>query len=945
VTSQVSYNHIVDLAYFAIEKPNSEIQTFSGTLSIPNGESHIKRTFNSNNMLFKGEILRKTDWIFGIVLYTGNETKIAKSSGQYLKHPIEERNIMYMNAISFFVLLVLSILSSITYSVSNPDLTHNYLKPLSLSGGLLLLTFLVIFNGMIPMGLSASLTLIKHLQSRNINQDRDLSNTVVYDSKILSDLGRASYLFADKTGTLTKCEMSLRYFSIGGLLVNIERMEVDEDLPLSGSTTELLANFYNRINVSYVQHIEKSAPILSSIDLKNVLENSIPLRQIVSFFTEYFQKETSLKDLRYALEIMALCHTVTPLIPDHIKLDNVRNSMNEKRMSNIDFESLQYELANTNPESKIIYESVLPEEGAILHAMRELGIVLHTKVGNQVTLKIRGKTKTYRLLNVIEYSSERRRMSVIYKIDDGKVVLICKGADDELFKRGRRITNEYERELRQKIEKDVKFIATQGFRTLIYGVRELEEQEYLAWQRVYEAAKSTINDRDLAIENASNQLEYDLKIIAGVGLEDRIQEKSRETIEQLTAAGLNFWIVSGDKKETVVSCARSIGVITPTSHIIRFDKEPELGLVDHLDHFHNTWDRILSNKQAVIVIDGEEFKNMKFHEKCIDKFLVLCSKAKHVVCCRMSPAQKGELVQIVKKDMGYIQDMLRVRPGYWPERLPTYGSSKDKSNIYIGVIAIGDGSNDIPMLNMADVGIGIIKNNISPECDIGITRFKHLTKLILVHGHLSYFRTSTFVLQTFYRYLTLYLCNFVYQILCGYTGTSPLDSATACIDTFLWTFLITVVNGTTAKDHHDDALLENPSLYKETRKFDLEHFGFSLLASWFHSLVIVIVMMATFESDTSYYLYGSGVFTAYFLVVSLRTSFFGYRLVHPALFLTLVIVYMLWIGYQFVYQYVNQNMLEVYQKLLTEATTYLKFSLAIVLSLIPDLCVIQYRNE
>jgi hypothetical protein len=101
-------------------------------------------------------------------------------------------------------------------------------------------------------------------------------------------------------------------------------------------------------------------------------------------------------------------------------------------------------------------------------------------------------------------------------------------------------------------------------------------------------------------------------------------------------------------------------------------------------------------------------------------FVELCDGSCSVICCRMSPSQKGRMVMLMR----------RVHPN-------------------LCTLAIGDGANDVNMIQSANIGIGVRgKEGMQAvlASDYAITRFRFLLPLLLVHGHWNYRRQSKTIL-------------------------------------------------------------------------------------------------------------------------------------------------------------------------------------------------------
>jgi phospholipid-translocating ATPase len=78
------------------------------------------------------------------------------------------------------------------------------------------------------------------------------------------------------------------------------------------------------------------------------------------------------------------------------------------------------------------------------------------------------------------------------------------------------------------------------------------EDEYAAWNERYHEATVSLDDRDQKIEDVSDELERDLRLLGATAIEDRLQDGVPETIRDLKRAGIKIWVATGDKLETAI---------------------------------------------------------------------------------------------------------------------------------------------------------------------------------------------------------------------------------------------------------------------------------------------------------------------------------------------------------------------------------------------------------
>jgi phospholipid-translocating ATPase len=231
---------------------------------------------------------------------------------------------------------------------------------------------------------------------------------------------------------------------------------------------------------------------------------------------------------------LALCHTVLADKPNNSSItDGVGGEGGEKQVLN--------------------YKAESPDEAALVSAARDAGFPFLGKRKDNVDIEVMGQLERYALLKVLEFNSTRKRMSVIVRTSEGKLILYCKGADSVIYAR---LSSAYNNpshpshttlsEVKDQTTKDMEMFANNGLRTLCIAYRELEEEEYLQWVRVHDAATSAVENREEEIEKANERIERELVILGATALEDKLQEGVPEAIEMLHRAGIKLWILTGE---------------------------------------------------------------------------------------------------------------------------------------------------------------------------------------------------------------------------------------------------------------------------------------------------------------------------------------------------------------------------------------------------------------
>ncbi|GAB0188387.1 phospholipid-transporting ATPase IA [Grus japonensis] len=228
--------------------------------------------------------------------------------------------------------------------------------------------------------------------------------------------------------------------------------------------------------------------------------------------------------------------------------------------------------------------------------------------------------------------------------------------------------------------KHLEQFATEGLRTLCFAVAEISESDYQEWLDVYHRASTAIQNRALKLEESYELIEKNLQLLGATAIEDKLQDKVPETIETLMKADIKIWILTGDKQETAINIGHSCKLLRKNMGLIVINEGSLDGTRETLSHHCSTLgDALRKENDFALIIDGKSLKYaLTFGVR--QYFLDLALSCKAVICCRVSPLQKSEVVEMVKKQVKVV------------------------------TLAIGDGANDVSMIQTAHVGVGISGN-------------------------------------------------------------------------------------------------------------------------------------------------------------------------------------------------------------------------------------------
>ncbi len=424
------------------------------------------------------------------------------------------------------------------------------------------------------------------------------------------------------------------------------------------------------------------------------------------------------EDMKRLIEGLCLCHTVQL---DHTSKDN--------------------------------YNASSPDELSFIKFCQRLGVIFEgdqimrsqDKVYRKITYTtIKGLRveKNFELVETLEFDSSRKRMSVIVRhADTNDYVLYTKGADIQMFKK-----SSYKDHTVHELS--LKEYSIQGWRTLVFGHKFLSLEEFKEYSRLLDEARNDVLKREARLYEAFELIESELILNGVTAVEDKLQEEVAETIWALREGGTKVWVLTGDKLETAVNISESCGHFAP--NMVKFSLSGIKSSVELKENLKNMGEEIKKqegNEDFALVIDGETL-GFVFEIKYEETFRDIAQKCVAVLCCRMSPSQKAEIVKLIKS-----------------------------SNSKPMTAAIGDGANDVSMIQEAHVGIGIFGKegrSAALSADFAFAKFKFLRRAFHVHGYLYYTRAAALVLYFFYKNLVFVVCQPYYAYFNAFSASVSL---------------------------------------------------------------------------------------------------------------------------------------------------------------------------
>lgn len=468
--------------------------------------------------------------------------------------------------------------------------------------------------------------------------------------------------------------------------------------------------------------------------------------------------------------------------------------------------SLCHNVISSIENGEIFYKASSPDEIAIVNWTDSVGIKFVERNRNGCVLSINGRKTIFSILQIFPFTPERKRMGVVVKeMDTKKIFFFEKGADIVM----KNIVKEND-----WLEEETKNLSREGLRTLVIGMKYLNEKEYNCFEKAYSEAKVSLKERQKRInETVDFFLEKDLELLGITGVEDILQDDLCTTLESLRNAGIKIWVLTGDKIETAKCVAVSSRLVIRGQNILT---------ISEVEDENKTFSTLERNINSCLAIDGNSIEFLM--KKNFSRFLEITTKMTCIVCCRCTPTQKSNITEGIKKYTGEV------------------------------VCCIGDGGNDISMLHSANVGIGIVGKEgkqASLASDFSIEKFKHINKLFLWYGRNSYTCTSKLAHYIIHRGFILTVIQLIFSIVFYF---SPVQLYKGMVLVGYVTVYTTFPLISLLLDYNAnlDVVLRYPILYKELTKGRLITPGafFSWISvSTYQGWIIASSMFIFFKND------------------------------------------------------------------------------------------------
>ncbi|KAI9919792.1 hypothetical protein PsorP6_017386 [Peronosclerospora sorghi] len=823
------------------EQPNKVIGRFDGTLQVIAGTKAVEtypHPIAMKNVLLRGCQLRNTDWMYGLVVNTGPDTKIMQSATA--TRPKWSSINETVNRMIIWLFLLLCCLCTIATTVQvvwiayqlkdswylewSPSLTSQWFIGFGYY-------FLLMYQ-MIPVSLYVTISMVMFIQAIFMTWDLDMYYTdadvrmIVRSMGLNEELGQISYVFSDKTGTLTCNVMEFRKCSINGVSYGTGLTEIGRAALLRKGVTVPAETEINPSSghqkIPYVNF--QDARLFHA--LEQPLHDDTPNRE-----AEFFLH-------------LSLCQTVIP--------ETVEGS------------------------SDVRFSASSPDEQALVSGAKFMGFSFESRGLGTARVRVKrpelirryannvtspNALLEFKILDVLEFTSDRKRMSVVVQYPNGSYYVLTKGADNVIYPLlDKKKSNP---DMLKETMRQLETFGDDGLRTLTIAQRCVDEKEYLNWSARFKEANSSLEEIDKRkhghpneIDKLMTEIERDLELLGATAIEDKLQQNVPSCIANLMRAGMRVWMLTGDKQETAINISYACQLMNNDMEQFIFNcelyptKEAILSQLGNVTAIVNRG----SGRHAV-VIDGECLELTLADEQCQAEFLSLTMACEAVVCCRVSPSQKAEVVTLVRT-----------------------------ANKRVRTLAIGDGANDVAMIQRAHVGVGISGQEgmqAVNSSDYAIGQFYFLEKLLLHHGRLNYKRMAILAGYMFYKNIVLVLAQYFYMFCTGSSGQKFYGELAFQLYNICYTSLPIIVLGVFDYDVPFEVSKYFPELYLVGPRMELfNNYTFFkwICSAVYESAVIFVFVVYAFNDKLSnagsaqMAQYGLLAFTMVVLIANIKLS-------------------------------------------------------------------------
>ncbi len=635
------FNYQKEHFFIEVLPPNKDIYNIEGTVFYDKNKNYI----SIKNILLRGARLKNVDYVYGIVLYSGHDTKLMQNIGHSsLKMSSIDIKLNYIILIIFIICIIINIISSLLGISIRESLLPNYdegdinaeyvlyyrdkeTRKNYLEIIRIITNNFLIYNTFIPISIIISNAFCKILQTIYLQQfspeykeDKD-DKIKCFSTGLLDELGNVKYIFSDKTGTLTKNEMVFRGCSIYTQLFDDSSNNNNDSMTDSFYAQSFLNLQYpntsalSRKNISFNEST-KMATNLSKLSSSKISENFGLnnflrfLQNNITFKNNAYQNITPFNSVGEAIE-----HFFINIIINHDVL-------------------IEY-----NDKNEINFQGPSPDEITLVTAAYEFGFCFVSRENNIISIELHDqngniKEKQYKILQKFDFTSERQCSSIIVEDNISKrKILYIKGSDRKIFNS----LDEYSlKNIHPKTKQHVDQFAKQGLRTLCYGFKYIKNNDYEKWEKEYiETKYKSMTNKELCgvLDLLINRIESNVVLLGVSALEDKLQNEVEKDIKKFIEAGINFWMITGDKMDTAESIGYSCGIFSEDCEVYKIKDTNNVQQVintmkdisqkiDKIDYelnniTQNHHEKMVRNK---IIPDDEKYRKLRKYRNRFNSF-------------------------------------------------------------------------------------------------------------------------------------------------------------------------------------------------------------------------------------------------------------------------------------------------------------------------------------
>jgi len=756
---------------------------------------------------YRGSLVATVDYCILLVLYTGNDTKMMLNRGlvPFKFARIEQTLNNSVTGLLIFNVVFVFGLSMMIWAWKTPwyieERENGSTEDMDTWDRWYVIFFVqyVVFSFMVPLSLYVTVELVKVAEGLWIYWDKNLAikqpfivpdpegnefefrYAQVKNLSLNEELGMVKYIFSDKTGTLTENKMQLSKMSVAGVSYANDKLpatDLTEHNPLSSLCADCIK----------VKDQEASGDMdIKCHFVRNLLICNSVLPQTGKAHDNENNGNPETNDLTLAdpqsLNSLSV-HSAAQVRPE------LRGSMSSRGST------LRMPRASlVNPLlPNYVYTSPSPDEIAFAECLQSHGIEITQRLQSPSGIEVcYGPERTkvrYVVRAELKFMSERKRMSVVAEVG-GRFFVYTKGADDKM----RTFLSEDQDEVLDMTMEHLKGFARDGCRTLLLAYRPLKDFEYQEFKKKWDDATESIDDRDRAEEEAFSLLEHSMTLLGCTSVDDQLQHGVPDCVSALKEAGIRITVLTGDMEETATTIAKQANIVSESCdrngyfNVVKLPKhmsgeEAEQEVRKQLDEIWDLIEEVPESQETAMLISGRALEIAIGQEI----FFKLMTQLSTIVSYRANPSQKAKMVKTAKS---YLKGIC---------------------------LAVGDGANDVAMIQESNVGVGIQGQEGSQAAlaaDFVIHRFRHLKRLLLLHGRYSYYRTSLVVVISFYKNLAFIFPVAWFAIWNMASSQQIYDGFLMSIFNAAWAAFPPLLIGFFEKDIPEEAVLQHPRAFEE----------------------------------------------------------------------------------------------------------------------------------